>query len=340
MGRRVLKLDLDKLFHDTKNAEQLKITLTAVLSEIENSDTKVILIIDPIHSLVGTSAAFDATVSEYVREAIAAGKFQCIGASTQGKFQDAIAGDKQLASLVTAIEVTEATAANETNNEEAKAETADTEEFTGEKLSDELREVIEAPGAPATVKVILQVSDLNIPELRAKLAKWGVTASTDIAGFKTLAVEIPNTAVSELASSEWAKYVSLDRPLKGLGHVETTIGEHAMLANPRNAGMDGTGIGVAVLDSGISPKQKSLAGRIVYSRDFTGEGTTEDRYGHGTFVASMIAAPNGPYGGIAGGANVLNLRVLNSQGVGSTSGLLHALYAVWFYRNTYNIRVV
>ena len=123
IGRRVLKLDLDKLFHETKNAEQLKTTLTAVLSEIENSDTKVILVIDPIHTLVGTSAAFDATVSEFVREAIAAGKFQCIGASTQGTFEDAIAGDKKLASLFTAIEVTEATAANETNNEEANAET-------------------------------------------------------------------------------------------------------------------------------------------------------------------------------------------------------------------------
>ncbi len=222
IGRRVLKLDLDKLFHDTKNAEQLKTTLTAVLSEIENSDTKVILVIDPIHTLVGTSAAFDATVSEFVREAIAAGKFQCIGASTQGTFEDAIAGDKKLASLFTAIEVTEATAANETNNEEANAETADTEEFTGEKLSDELRQVIEAPGAPATVKVILQVSDLNNPELRAKLAEWGVTVSSEITRFKTLTVEVPTTAVSELAANEWAKYVSLDRPLKGLGHIETT----------------------------------------------------------------------------------------------------------------------
>ncbi|HEV2905270.1 MAG TPA: hypothetical protein VGW32_09490, partial [Pyrinomonadaceae bacterium] len=257
IGRRVLKLDLDKLFHDTKNAEQLKTTLTAVLSEIEKSDSKVILVIDPIHSLVGTSAAFDATVSEFVREAIAAGKFQCIGASTQGTFKDAIAGDEKLASLFTAIEVTEATAANETTNEDANAETTDTEEFTGEKISDELREVVEAPGAPATVKVILQVSDLNNPELRAKMAEWGVTPSTEIARFKTMAVEIPTTAVSELASSGWAKYVSLDRPLKGLGHVETTTGETAMLAQARNANLDGSGIGIAVLDSGISTKQKS-----------------------------------------------------------------------------------
>ena len=339
-GRRVLKLDLDKLFHDTKNAEQLKTTLTAVLSEIENSDSKVILVIDPLHTLVGTSAAFDATVSEFVSEAIAAGKFQCIGASTQGKFEDAIAGDKKLASLFTAIEVTEATAANETNNEEANAETADTEEFTGEKLSDELRQVIEAPGAPATVKVILQVSDLNNPELRAKLAKWGVTVSSEVARFKTLTVEVPTTAVSELAANEWAKYVSLDRPLKGLGHIETTTGETAMLAQTGNSGLDGSGIGIAVLDSGISSSHTSIAGRIVQSLDFTGEGDTHDDYGHGTYVASMIVRQNGTYGGVAGGAKLLDYRVLNSRGTGSTSALLNALNAVLQYRTQYNIRVV
>jgi len=257
-----------------------------------------------------------------------------------GTFEDAIAGDEKLASLFTAIEVTETTAASETNNEEANAETADTEEFTGEKLSDELRQVIEAPGAPATVKVILQVSDLNNPGLRAKLAEWGVTASSEVARFKTLTVEVPTAAVPELAANEWAKYVSLDRPLKGLGHIETTTGETAMLAQAGNSGMDGSGIGVAVLDSGISSSHTSIAGRIVQSLDFTGEGHTHDDYGHGTFVASMIVRQNGTYGGVAGGAKLLDYRVLNSRGTGTTSALLNALNAVLQYRTQYNIRVV
>ena len=40
-------------------------------------------------------------------------------------------------------------------------------------------------------------------------------------------------------------------------------------------------------------------------QDFTGEGTTEDPYGHGTFVAGMIASQRGSYGGIATGANLI-----------------------------------
>src|SRR6185369_4322849 len=44
--------------------------------------------------------------------------------------------------------------------------------------------------------------------------------------------------------------------------------------------------------------------------------------------------------GIAPNANIINLRVLNSEGVGSTSWLLTALDWVASTRNVYNIRVV
>ncbi len=54
----------------------------------------------------------------------------------------------------------------------------------------------------------------------------------------------------------------------------------------------------------------------------------------------MIVRQNGTYGGVAGGAKLLDFRVLNSRGTGSTSALLNALNAVLQYRTQYNIRVV
>ena len=75
------------------------------------------------------------------------------------------------------------------------------------------------------------------------------------------------------------------------------------------------GIGVAVIDSGVDPNHEALKNRIIATVDFTG-GTGIDRYGHGTHVAAIIAGQpdaSGEGGGIAFGANVINLRVLDDQ---------------------------
>src|SRR4029079_6192590 len=113
--------------------------------------------------------------------------------------------------------------------------------------------------------------------------------------------------------------------------------------------LDGTGIGIAIIDSGIDTDHssflnKSNAVRVVYSEDFTTEGRTDDPYGHGTHVASLAAGngriSNREYIGIAPNANLINLRVLNSQGIGTTGSVLRALDWIATNRTTYNIRVV
>src|SRR5205085_3781028 len=113
--------------------------------------------------------------------------------------------------------------------------------------------------------------------------------------------------------------------------------------------LDGTGIGIAVLDSGIDITHKAFLGnddrlRIVVNKDFTGEGRTDDPYGHGTHVATIAAGngriSNARYIGIAPNANLLNLRVLNSQGAGSVSSVLAALDWLMTNRTAYNVRVV
>jgi len=58
-GKRLFKLNLVKLFHDSSNAEELKIHLSAMLSDVAKSEAKVIFIIDPVQSLIGSAGAFD-----------------------------------------------------------------------------------------------------------------------------------------------------------------------------------------------------------------------------------------------------------------------------------------
>lgn len=89
------------------------------------------------------------------------------------------------------------------------------------------------------------------------------------------------------------------------------------------AGYDGTGVKVAVLDSGYDPTHPDLAGRVVASADFTGTGSVVDRHGHGTHVAATVAgtgaAAGGTRKGVAPGAQLLIGKVLDDSGTGDLS---------------------
>ena len=112
--------------------------------------------------------------------------------------------------------------------------------------------------------------------------------------------------------------------MRSFGHLTTTSGADAAKAAALAAGrgvIDGSGIGVAVMDSGIDANHAQFSptttgSRILASIDFTGENRTDDPYGHGTFVAAAVAGGAGAgteYSGIAPGVSLLNVRVLNSR---------------------------
>ena len=96
------------------------------------------------------------------------------------------------------------------------------------------------------------------------------------------------------------------------------------------AGVTGKGIGVAVIDSGISA-HAALSNKVVANMSFvTGDPGVADVYGHGTHIAGIIAgqASAATYvtklytGGIAPGANLINVRVLGADGTGLTSDVI------------------
>src|SRR5207302_19442 len=91
------------------------------------------------------------------------------------------------------------------------------------------------------------------------------------------------------------------------------------------AGWDGTGVGVAVIDSGISdhPDLHDPAtglSRVVYNESFVPATDSTDGYGHGTHVAGIIAGngsqSKGAIYGVAPHVNLINLKVLDSNGSG------------------------
>ena len=113
-------------------------------------------------------------------------------------------------------------------------------------------------------------------------------------------------------------------------------------------GFTGSGVTVAVLDSGIAqnPDLTLPTNRIVTSVNFADPlpAGVRDPGGHGTHVAGIIGgngtSSNSQYVGVAPNVNLVDVRVLNSQGAGSASSVIAGLQWVVAHKDDYRIRVV
>jgi serine protease AprX len=203
------------------------------------------------------------------------------------------------------------------------------------------------------VRAIVQTQGQSDAQLEQFINARGGRVLRRFGSFRAAAVELPVGELVALAELSGVRYISKDRPTRLLGHVSLTTGADAVRTQSNSGGsytLDGTGIGIAVLDSGVSHSHDSFLdgssnSRIVADVDFTGSSSaTTDPFGHGTHVAALAAGngsvASGAYTGVASNANVVNLRVLDEDGLGTTAGMLDALEWVMNNRATYNIRVV
>ncbi len=108
--------------------------------------------------------------------------------------------------------------------------------------------------------------------------------------------------------------------------------------------VNGRGIGVAIIDSGIAD-HPALGDRVVASVDFTDQlGSGRDQYGHGTHIAGIVSARSfrntGAESGIAPAAHLINLKVLGADGSGRASDVIEAIDWAIRYRELFGIRVL
>ncbi len=112
-------------------------------------------------------------------------------------------------------------------------------------------------------------------------------------------------------------------------------------------GYNGSGIGVAVLDSGIAP-HSAMGSRVIARVNFVasepwGGG---DPFGHGTHVAGMIGGSgsasitNAYNGGTAPAVRFVDVRVLGQTGIGYTSEVIAGIDWVIANRAKYGIRII
>jgi serine protease AprX len=202
-----------------------------------------------------------------------------------------------------------------------------------------------------TTKVIIELKPgAQLPPEAARLARFG--ERLDLINGQV--VDVPNGLLKKFASYPGVFRIHYDRPT-ALSNYRTSITVGARAVQD-TLGYTGAGVGVAVIDSGITSWHDDLTNktskiypygnqRVSKFVDFVGTRTTPyDDNGHGSHVAGIIAGngydSNGEKSGIAPGASLVALKVLDKNGTGTISKIIAALNWVAVNGKTYNIRVV
>ncbi|MBD1543029.1 S8 family serine peptidase [Arthrobacter sp. IA7] len=145
----------------------------------------------------------------------------------------------------------------------------------------------------------------------------------------------PDEVVTAATSDQ---YFPRQYALQNTGQSYTnTVGTLTVPAGTADADVDaveawsvktGSGIKVAVLDSGVASDNPDINPKVVLRANFSTAATNEDNYGHGTHVAGIVAASSNNTIGVAGtcpGCTILAGKVLDDNGVGSTSAVVNGI---------------
>jgi serine protease AprX len=192
-----------------------------------------------------------------------------------------------------------------------------------------------APSLP--VSVIVQADTASNAATAVWKAEGYVTAKLQLINGVAARVRAGNLAV--LVRLPGVKAITSD---SGMRHAESgrteVVGDgsdDAAAPPPSTQALDGRGIGVAVVDSGVA-NTPALAGRLTHVSISGGSG---DPYGHGTHVAGILAG-TGAHPGVAPGASIIDVKVTDSGGRSSASTLIRGLQWVAQNAAARNIRVV
>lgn len=220
----------------------------------------------------------------------------------------------------------------------------------------------------ANAKVIVQKATaapapFGAAAVEDRIVALGGTVNADLAIINAVAATLSAAAIEELAAMTSVKWISLDSPMvatqllppiHGLGTLIVGEGEEVP-ANVYRAAtrvdevvaempwLEGQGIGVAVVDSGIKRSHPDLAERVLAIPNFTASFYNEDSFGHGTMIAGIIGG-NGrrvaTHVGVAPQVGLLGVKVASLLGVAHESDVVAGLQWIHENKERYNIRVV
>ncbi len=208
------------------------------------------------------------------------------------------------------------------------------------------------------VRVILQAVGDGVAAERA-VAEVGGAVRLHLPLVNGVAATVPAGDIAKLARSEGLRAITLDRQVTVQGGASPSspdsVYNKAVRADDAwGAGLTGAGVTVAVLDTGIAnvgdlagrvlPVRNDLTGAVTACQNLSGESGCGDSYGHGTFIAGLIAgngsASDGAYKGVAPEANLVSIKVAGRDGSSDVSTVIAGIQWAVSFKDRYGIKVL
>ena len=210
----------------------------------------------------------------------------------------------------------------------------------GEKLDAVLR--TRAHVSAGASRVMVRTADPAATA--ARLRQLTGASGRSLPGAGLLVASVADERLCALAAASEVLGISLDRPVQGV--MERAAGAIGARWVREQLALDGKGVGIALIDSGVTASHDDLeSDRVVHFVDFVNfRNKPYDDYGHGTHVAGIVAgngrSSEGARIGVAPGANLVVLKALDGAGFGYTSNVIAAVDYAIANRRKYNIRVI
>lgn len=211
-----------------------------------------------------------------------------------------------------------------------------------------------------TVRALIQTNGPVTTALRLSIIAAGGTVVRQFSSIDGLLAELPKSRLLDIAGRNDIERISADHlAQQSASHLEAATGTDVLRTykplTDSFSGLDGSGVGIAILDSGIMASHSDFTGvlglttRVTASTDIVSSNTNlalfetvtgllggllpilntnKDGYGHGSHVAGAAAGRNAGnnsnrgYEGIAPSASLIDVRVLDGRGLGQTSDVI------------------
>ena len=219
-AKKVFSLNLDALAKGAHTSAEFERRVQAVFAEAEAA--QVILFVNYLHQYAGARAT--SVASATVQAAIETNHLQVIGGASPEAYSAYVASDANIAKLFEPISIDRAETASDSASAKNKRKSPINEDFEGEKISSDMRELMRSAGPNGRVNAIVQVDDVHSREVVALLSRYGARVDARMAQFGAIKVELKAKAIEALAKSSSTNFISPDVTLESFGHVTATTG--------------------------------------------------------------------------------------------------------------------